>query len=318
MAAEEIKNGENERTTMQAFMETPYYQNLGIEKLREQAAAYETDDAALQNRAEAQYRPEYESELADIRRQLQTQTQAYDSRRSGVSATYDRMRRQTNEAYDQSMADMDNALTKRGLGRSSLVSAQGAYLENQRNQALAEIGRDESAEIAAINEKIALLTDQAAQSERSLAANYAKQLESRVSDLKEQNRSASIDLQLQIAALQQQGYEAYQQWLNDTRAQELKERQQALKEKEFALEHPETSAPTGTAGSSNGGAAKTDKYKTTKAASSAQADRAREIAASLTAALGALRQRLTSNKSGGTSGAAKRNPSASKRQVAKE
>ena len=118
---------------------------------------------------------------------------------------------------------LNNALTKRGLGRSSLVSTQGTYLENQRNQALGDIDRDETNAINAINEKIALLTDQAAQSEKTLSGNYARQIEARINELRTQNQTAATNLQLQIAALQMQGYQAYQEWLLAQRSQELAE-----------------------------------------------------------------------------------------------
>jgi hypothetical protein len=167
----------------------------------------------------------YDADLEGVRQQFEQQKLGYENQISGMGAQYDRQRRNTNQAYDESAADLNNALTKRGLGRSSLVSAQGAYLENQRNQALGDIDRDEAAAINAINEKIALLTDQAARSERTLAGNYARQLEARVDELKRQNRSAAVDLQLQIAALQQQGYEAYQKWLMDNRKQQLDEQE---------------------------------------------------------------------------------------------
>ncbi len=214
---------------MDAFKATPYYQSLGIEGLQQQLGSYQTDDAALRAQAENQYKPTYDAEVEALRQQLAQQVQGYENQRAGVDAEYDRQRQRTNQTYNESAVNLNNALTSRGLGRSSLVSTQGTYLENQRNQALGDIDRDETNAINAINEKIALLTDQAAQSEKTLSGNYARQLENRVNELKAQNQSASISLQLQIAALQQQGYEAYQKWLLDNRAQELDEREFDIK-----------------------------------------------------------------------------------------
>lgn len=210
---------------MEQFKTTPYYQSLGIEDLQQQLGTYTTDDAALRQQAENQYKPVYDAEIEALRQQLEQQKQGYEEQRSGMGAQYDRQRRSTNQAYDESAVELNNVLTKRGLGRSSLVSTQGAYLENQRAQALGDIDRDETAAINAINERIALLTDQAARSERTLAGNYARQLDERVEALRRQNNSAAIDLQLQIAALQQQGYEAYQKWLMDNRKQQLAEKE---------------------------------------------------------------------------------------------
>lgn len=231
MANETIKNTVSsgterpaEMADMEKFQASPYYQTLGIGGIQEQLKGYQADDAALRQQAEAQYNPTYQAELESLRQQLAQEQQGYSSQIASLNHSYDQQRRRTNQSYDESAVDLDNALTKRGLGRSSLVSTQGAYLENQRNQALSGIDASQRGALDTINEKIALLTSQAAQRERSMAGNYARQLENRVNELKAQNQSASISLQLQIAALQQQGYEAYQKWLLDNRAQELKEK----------------------------------------------------------------------------------------------
>jgi len=313
-------NRSSQAATMDEYKSSPYYQSLGIDGLQEQLAGYQADDETLRQQAEAQYKPAYEAELEAVRQELQRQVQSYDSQRNSVSAGYDRARRQANEAYDESAVDLNNALTKRGMGRSSLVSAQGAYLEKQRNQALADIGRDENAEISAINEKIALLTDQAAQTERTMAGNYARQLESRVNELKAQNQSASVSLQLQIAALQQQGYEAYQEWLKAEEELALKARQQALKEQEFEKKYPAATAGGGSGGSSgwkesgSGGSA-------AKATAQSVSEQAQKASSALATMLNGLREKLSSAKSGGTSGtggttAAK--TTAAKRQAARE
>ena len=239
--------------TMEEFKQTPYYQGLGIEALEDQLSDLEQDEEQLMSQAEAQYRPVYESERENAQQAYEKELAGYQAQRSGTGAEYDRQRRSVNQAYEESAAELNNQLTKRGLGRSSLVSTQGAYLQNQRGQALAEIDRAEGDAIQAINEKIALLTEQAAQRERTMADDYARQLETRVNEMKEKNQSASISLQLQIAALQQQGYEAYQEWL-------LQNRRQEMDEKEFAAEYGELlnggEASGAASGSSGGGGSK--------------------------------------------------------------
>lgn len=212
-------------TPMQQFQQSGYYQSLGLDKLQQQLAGYATDDATLRAQAEALYKPTYLTELEALRQQLALQQQAYKSQLEGMGTAYDQQRRATNQAYDESAVDLNNALTKRGLGRSSLVSTQGAYLENKRNTALGDIDASEAAARNALLEKIALLTDQSAQNEKLLASNYAQQLEARIQELRQQNQSAATSLQLQIAQLQQQGYQAYQQQLMAEREQQLAEDQ---------------------------------------------------------------------------------------------
>ena len=246
--------------TMEEFKQTPYYQGLGIDALEDRLAGIEQDEGEIKSQAEAQYRPAYEQERENARHAFEKELAGYRAQMAGAGADYDRQRRKADRAYEESAAELNNQLTKRGLGRSSLVSAQGAYLQNQRNQALAEIDRAEGDAIRAINEKIALLTEQAAQKERTMADNYVRQLDARVSEMKEKNKNASISLQLQIAALQQQGYEAYQEWL-------LKNRKQEVEEKEFEAEYGEmqnAEASSGSASPSGGGGSKKAAAKETK------------------------------------------------------
>ena len=276
--------------TMEEFKQTPYYQGLGVEGLEAQLAGYQADDEALRTQAEAEYRPAYESEVEAARQALEKEVQGYNAQLAGTGAAYDRQRRSTNQAYEESAAEMNSQLTKRGLGRSSLVATQGTYLQNQRNQALSEIDRAESDAINAINEKIALLTEQAAQSEKTMAGNYARQLESRISELREKNRSASISLQLQIAALQQQGYEAYQDWL-------LANRKQEVAEKEFEAEYGGMISEESSGGSSSGGSASKGQTGTAQASGKSTgtiSEKASSAASALTEATKKLVRSLAS------------------------
>lgn len=299
----------NQAATMEEFKKTPYYQGLGIEGLEAQLEGYRQDEQAMKEQAEAQYRPAYENELEAARQELEKEVQGYRAQLEGNGAAYDRQRRNVNQAYEQSAAEMNNQLTKRGLGRSSLVSAQGAYLQNQLGQALAEIDRTQSEAIQAINEKIALLTEQAAQSERTMAENYARQLENRVGEMREKNREASISLQLQIAALQQQGYEAYQDWL-------LKNRQQEMAEREFEAEYGDRLNGGGAVSSSSSSSSKKQtaaKKETVKASGKSIgqtlgtfADAAKKLLENLTGgAKAAVTQQKTTQMKGASGSAAK-------------
>ena len=292
--------------TMEEFRKTPYYQGLGIEDLEAQLEGYHQDEQALKEQAEAQYRPAYESEAEAARQELEREVQGYRAQLEGNGAAYDRQRQNVKQAYEQSAAEMNNQLTKRGLGRSSLVSAQGAYLQNQLGQALSEIDREESDAIQAINEKIALLTEQAARSERTMAENYARQLENRVSEMKEKNREASISLQLQIAALQQQGYEAYQDWL-------LKNRQQEMEEREFEAEYGDALSGGGAGASSSSSSSSSKKQTAAKKTAkedgksigqtmSSFADAAKKLMESLSRGVKAAAAKQKAAQSKGTAG----------------
>lgn len=310
--------------TMEEFKQTPYYQGLGIEGLEAQLAGYQTDDAALKLQAEAEYRPAYESEAEAAQQALEKELQGYRTQLAGTGAAYDRQRQNAHQTYEESAVDLNNALTKRGLGRSSLVSAQGAYLQNQRNRTLSEIDRAESDAINAINERIALLTEQAAQNERTMAGNYARQLEKRVNELKEKNRSASISLQLQIAALQQQGYEAYQDWL-------LANRRQEIEEQEFEAEYGDQLNENGGSSSvsSSGGTGSKKKEESVKtagretiaqkasSAASSMTDMAKKLISSLASGVKAASavQKQSAEKKGASGSTAKLAAKAGSKQI---
>ena len=238
-------------TDMDAYKQSGAYQSLGIDKLQEQLAGYQTDDASLRQQAEAQYKPTYDTQIEALRQQTAQQIQGYQGQLAGLGTAYDQQRRQANEGYDQSILSASNALTRRGLGRSSLVATQGAYLEKQRNQTLADINANQNAAVNAINEKIALLTEQAAQSEKTMAGSYAAQIEARMNELRQHNQSAATNLQLQITALQQQGYQAYLDKLNADRNYELAQREQQLAEDQFAYTKEQNAKKSSGGGSSS-------------------------------------------------------------------
>lgn len=236
-------------TGMEDFLQSGYYQTLGIDDLQSRLSDYSVDDADLRSQAEALYNPSYQAELEALQQSADKQTLAYQNQIAGAGQVYDRQRRLLAQQYDQSASQMNNALTKRGLGRSSLVATQGAYLEGQRGQALSDVSLQEASAIDAINAQIAQLASQTASTEQRLSGNYAQQIEARISELKNTNQSAATNLALQIATLQQQGYQAYQQQI-------LAERQQKLAEDQFAWQKKKSGSSGSSSGSKSSGSPK--------------------------------------------------------------
>ena len=253
----------NEAARRGDYRASGWYNGPVMDALNKRLEGYSTDYDTLRKQAEAEYSPTYRAEMDALNERLNSQTLSAHSQRQALGQTYERQRRQANQAYDHSAAALNNALNARGLGRSSLVATQGAYLEGQRNQALGDINRAEADDIAAINSRIAQLTEETARSRQSLAANYAQQLENRINQLRSSNQTAAVSLQLQIAALQQQGYEAYQNWL-------MKERAQALDEAEFRQKYGLDEGgrqSSGSGGSGKGKSAAASAKKTTASTS---------------------------------------------------
>ena len=229
-----------------AYRQSDWYDAESINGLRRQLDALSQSDDALRSQAEAEYRPAYETQKNALRDTLERETASAQAERDALAAAHDKRRRLTNENFDRSAAALNNTLNARGLGRSSLTGTQNAYLERERGRALDDIGAEESSSVSAINRRIAQLAENAARDERTLDGSYADKLTSRISALKSANQTAAISLQLQIAALQQQGYEAYRDSL-------LKERAQQLDEDEFRQKYGLNSAPAQSGRSSSGG-----------------------------------------------------------------
>lgn len=213
----------NSQDARAAYRQSDWYDAESVDGLRRRLDALSAGDEALRAQAEAEQRPAYETQKNALRDALERETASAQTERDALASTYDRRRRLANESYDRSAAALNNALNARGLGRSSLTGTQNAYIERERSRALDDIGAEEAASVNAINRRIAQLTESAARDERTLDGNYASQLNSRVNALKSANQTAAISLQLQIAALQQQGYEAYREHLLRERAQQLDE-----------------------------------------------------------------------------------------------
>lgn len=189
-----------------------YGSAANIAALQEQMAGYATDYNTLSQQATAAYTPTYNANLLALQQQLETQLGGYSNQLSGLSLTYDKQRRNLNSQYDQSLNSAMNNLTKRGIGRSSIVGTTSAAIEGARGQALDDVGAAETDAYEDIYSNIALAQNQYAASDRQLRNDYAAQIESRINELRNTNQTAQTQLQLQIAQLQQSGYQQYLNW----------------------------------------------------------------------------------------------------------
>ena len=267
----------------EGYKASGWYDRDSVDALNRRLAGYSTDYDALKRQAEAEYAPAYQAEQDALAARLEEQTAAARAEQAALNRGYERQRAQTNARYDQSAAALRNDLNARGLGRSTLTASQGAYLEGQRNQALAGIDQAEADDVAAINSRIARLAEETARSRQTSAATYAQQLEKRINDLRSSNQTAAVGLQLQIAALQRQGYEAYQNWL-------LKERAQSLDEAEYRQKYGlnESGGRSGSAGSRGAAAPKAASVPAAAEKKNALADLVRTVAGGIRSAVNAL------------------------------
>lgn len=297
------------RGTLSDYKKSDWYDAETADTLQRQLNALSVDDSTLRAQAEAEYRPSYENQKNALRDTLERETAAAQSERDALSSTYEKRRRLANESYDQSAATLNNRLNARGLGRSSLTATNNAYLERERGRTLSDIGAEESSAVDTINERIAQLAQNAARDERTLDTSYSDKLNSRINELKSANQSAAISLQLQIAALQQQGYEAYQKYLNEQAAQSLNERELAIKERAQQLDEDEFTQKYGLndAASTSSGRKKST---STEAKAVKSTEQSTGNTSSLLSTLGSSLKKLLTSQSSKT-GTAKKSGSAS-------
>lgn len=195
-----------------SWQSSGYGSAANIAALQEQMAGYATDYDTLSQQAAAAYNPTYNANLLALQQQLETQLGAYNNQLSGLGLSYDKQRRNLNSQYDQSLSSSMNNLTKRGIGRSSIVGTTSAAIEGARGQALADVEAAETDAYGDIYENMTLAQNQYAASDRQLRNDHAAQIEARINELRNTNQTAQTQLQLQIAQLQQSGYQQYLNW----------------------------------------------------------------------------------------------------------
>ncbi len=195
------------------------------ERLKKLLESMTESDETLRRKAENELKPDYESARRELLNNLKKENEQDVQKGKAISDSYAERRQQVNEAYDRSHKRLENELNMRGMGRSSLVATEGTALENERNRELNRLNTEENTQKQELKNAASGRQEQAEDELKALSGSYAEKLEKRIASLKDSSRTAQVSLELQLAALQQQGYEAYMNNL--------------MKEKEFAAKHPE-------------------------------------------------------------------------------
>ena len=192
-----------------SWMASGYGSSADIAALQQQMAGYATDYDTLAQQAAAAYNPTYNANVQALQQQLEAQLAGYNNQLSGLNLTYDKQRRNLNSQYDQSLSSSLNNLTKRGIGRSSIVGTTSAAIEGARGQALSDVEAAETDAYGDIYNNMTLAQNQYAASAQRLQGDHAAQLEARINELRNTNQTAQTQLALQIAQLQQASYQQY-------------------------------------------------------------------------------------------------------------
>lgn len=176
------------------YKKSGFAEASNISALQEHFASnYNRTEGQLKADAQAAYDTEYSANKLNYENQLDQ-----------LSVYRDADVKKINKSYDQQGNAIQRDLTSRGLGRSSLVSTRGVENENARNAAVA----DKSLEYLQQENQIHSNLQQ-------LDAEYAQNVENKFVELRDKQLSDRINLLLQISQLQQSGYSAYTNYLNN-------------------------------------------------------------------------------------------------------
>lgn len=198
--------------TIEQMLASGYGAASGVTELQDLLNQFTVDPTALLAQAQAQYNPTYNASVLAANQARDQKLNAYQNELSGLDQTYATQRNSTNSQYDQSVSSALNGLTKRGLGRSSIVGTTSASIENARNAALTDLNNKETDAISDIGSNMSLTTSQTADTLNQLQSDYNTQLESRVNELRNSNMTAQANLAAQIASAQAAAYQAYLSW----------------------------------------------------------------------------------------------------------
>lgn len=187
-------------TKDEKFKQSDAYKT-NLAPLYESLNQYNKTDDQLRDQATNAYQPTYDMERLSLDQRLQTALQGYQNQLSTMEGGYSRQLDQNSALFDKRLSDMLVSITKRGMGRSSLVGTGSAALTSQQQAAAQAILNEYQTQRNAIGGNIALAHQQQADAARQMASSYAQQIEARMNELRDKNMAARDALMLEIATL---------------------------------------------------------------------------------------------------------------------
>lgn len=187
-------------TKAEKFQQSGIYQQT-MAPIYDRISQYDKTDDQLREQATNAYQPTYDMERLSLDQRLQTALQGYQNQLSTMEGGYSRQLDQNTALFDKRLSDMLVSITKRGMGRSSLVGTGSAALTSQQQAAAQAILNEYQAQRNAIGGNIALAHQQQADAARQMASSYAQQIEARMNELRDKNMEAKDRLMLEAVAL---------------------------------------------------------------------------------------------------------------------
>lgn len=131
------------------------YTDEGIQQLQEQVnkvseqlknfnTTSATDDE-LRSRAESEYTPIYNAQVAEQEAAKQSAQSVLDTNLSALERQYGRDSESLNRSYDTQAVNANNSMIARGFNNSSLAAAMANYVNTQRNRALDNLSAERTA-----------------------------------------------------------------------------------------------------------------------------------------------------------------------------
>lgn len=197
-----------------------------IEEANAQLKTFNTtaaSDEALRNRAESEYRPVYNAQVAEHEAAKQSAQSTLDATMGALNRQYERDAESLNRSYDTQLARTNNAMLARGFNNSSLAVAMLNQANAQRNRALdtlaAERAAGESSAQAAYNNAVSAADAAIGR----LGSDLATNVDARYQALREaeQNRlfqqiqaqnqleQLKMDWEFDLAQMRRQAYNNY-------------------------------------------------------------------------------------------------------------
>lgn len=167
-------------------------------------------DAELLDTATQRYQSAYGQNRLAATQAQQTSDLALANQLTGLGATYDRQRADTQEAYDQAFSQTGSNLTKRGMQRSSYGGASLAGVLQKGAQAQADINTTQANQEANIGAQRTLLSQQLAQQLQQYDASQQADILAYMDQLRSEDYTKSQESEKYRDTLAQQIYQ-YQQ-----------------------------------------------------------------------------------------------------------
>ena len=182
----------NTTPTFGEFQKSGFYSSANIPALQEQLANNAITAEEARSQAEAMYKPAYDTQRVQAENQL-----------AELGVSRDRDISKINSQYDKTLNGVMAGLTARGMGRSSLVSTRGVETENARNAAISDTSYQYLQKQNELNANL-----------QQAGAAYAQSVEQKATEIKRERDAQQLQLMAQIAQMQQNGYSAYANYMN--------------------------------------------------------------------------------------------------------